>query len=51
MSMSRRKRDRFLIFGAPFIGDGEINEVVASMKSGWLGTGPKVARFDAGALE
>jgi dTDP-4-amino-4,6-dideoxygalactose transaminase len=24
----------------------EIDEVVASMKSGWLGTGPKVARFE-----
>ncbi|MBX0330770.1 DegT/DnrJ/EryC1/StrS family aminotransferase [Oscillochloris sp. ZM17-4] len=36
----------FLIFGAPQIEDAEIAEVVASMKSGWLGTGPKVARFE-----
>jgi dTDP-4-amino-4,6-dideoxygalactose transaminase len=42
-----RSKDRFLVFGAPAIGDEEIDEVVASMKSGWLGTGPKVARFEA----
>jgi dTDP-4-amino-4,6-dideoxygalactose transaminase len=40
-------RDEFLVFGAPLIGDDEIDEVVASMRSGWLGTGPKVARFEA----
>jgi dTDP-4-amino-4,6-dideoxygalactose transaminase len=28
------------------IEDAEIQEVVASMQSGWLGTGPKVARFE-----
>ncbi len=36
----------FLVFGAPQIEDAEIAEVVASMQSGWLGTGPKVARFE-----
>jgi dTDP-4-amino-4,6-dideoxygalactose transaminase len=41
-----RSKDNFLVFGAPVIGDDEIQEVVASMKSGWLGTGPKVARFE-----
>jgi dTDP-4-amino-4,6-dideoxygalactose transaminase len=40
-------REDFLIFGAPIIGDAEIQEVVASMKAGWLGTGPKVARFES----
>ena len=39
-------RDTFLVFGAPLIEEAEINEVVASMRSGWLGTGPKVARFE-----
>jgi len=39
-------REQFLVFGAPAIEDAEIEEVVASMKSGWLGTGPKVARFE-----
>ncbi|MFQ6024526.1 MAG: DegT/DnrJ/EryC1/StrS family aminotransferase [Acidiferrobacterales bacterium] len=41
-----RPKDNFLIFGAPAIQDDEIQEVVASLKSGWLGTGPKVARFE-----
>ncbi|CRI66652.1 Spore coat polysaccharide biosynthesis protein spsC [Thiocapsa sp. KS1] len=36
----------FLIFGAPDIQDAEIAEVVDSLESGWLGTGPKVARFE-----
>jgi dTDP-4-amino-4,6-dideoxygalactose transaminase len=38
--------DDFLVFGAPYIGDNEINEVVDSLKSGWLGTGPKVKKFE-----
>ncbi len=41
-----RPKDKFLVFGSPRLGDEEIQEVVASMKSGWLGTGPKVARFE-----
>lgn len=36
----------FLVFGAPLIESAEIREVVASLRSGWLGTGPKVARFE-----
>jgi dTDP-4-amino-4,6-dideoxygalactose transaminase len=41
-----RPKDRFLVFGAPSIEADEIAEVVASLRSGWLGTGPKVARFE-----
>jgi dTDP-4-amino-4,6-dideoxygalactose transaminase len=41
-----RPKDRFLVFGAPAIEEAEIEEVAASMRSGWLGTGPKVARFE-----
>lgn len=37
--------DEFLVFGAPVIEEAEIAEVVDSLRSGWLGTGPKVARF------
>lgn len=37
---------RFLVFGAPAIEEPEIEEVVASLRSGWLGTGPKVAQFE-----
>ncbi len=42
----RPVRRDFLVFGAPAVGDEEIAEVVASLRSGWLGTGPKVARFE-----
>ncbi len=38
--------DRFIIFGAPDIHEAEINEVVSSLRSGWLGTGPKVELFE-----
>jgi dTDP-4-amino-4,6-dideoxygalactose transaminase len=41
-----RTKDRFLTFGAPLLEDAEIEEVVRTMKSGWIGTGPKVARFE-----
>lgn len=34
------------MFGSPLIGEPEIEEVVASLRSGWIGTGPKVARFE-----
>jgi dTDP-4-amino-4,6-dideoxygalactose transaminase len=36
----------FIVFGAPAIEEAEIAEVVDSLRSGWLGTGPKVARFE-----
>ncbi|MCP3930793.1 MAG: DegT/DnrJ/EryC1/StrS family aminotransferase [Bacteroidetes bacterium] len=39
-------RKDYLVFGSPMIEESEINEVVDSMKSGWLGTGPKVAQFE-----
>jgi dTDP-4-amino-4,6-dideoxygalactose transaminase len=39
-------RESFLIFGSPMIGDHEIAEVVDSLRSGWVGTGPKVQRFE-----
>ena len=41
-----RSPKNFLVFGSPAIEEAEIFEVVTSMKSGWLGTGPKVARFE-----
>jgi dTDP-4-amino-4,6-dideoxygalactose transaminase len=39
-------RNEFLIFGQPLIEQPEIDEVVDSLKKGWLGTGPKVAQFE-----
>jgi len=41
-----RSRDDFLVFGAPLIEEQEIAEVEDSLRSGWIGTGPKVARFE-----
>jgi dTDP-4-amino-4,6-dideoxygalactose transaminase len=40
-------RDSFLVFGSPLIGEAEIDEVVDSLRSGWVGTGPKVQRFES----
>jgi dTDP-4-amino-4,6-dideoxygalactose transaminase len=37
----------FLPFALPDIGEEEINEVVEALRSGWLTTGPKTARFEA----
>ncbi len=45
-STNPMRNDDFLVFGAPDIHEEEIQEVVDSMRSGWLGTGPKVARFE-----
>lgn len=39
-------REDFLVFGAPDIGESEIAEVVDTLRSGWLGTGPKVLEFE-----
>jgi dTDP-4-amino-4,6-dideoxygalactose transaminase len=41
-----RARSSFLVFGQPEILPPEMNEVLDSMRSSWLGTGPKVARFE-----
>jgi dTDP-4-amino-4,6-dideoxygalactose transaminase len=39
-------REEFLVFGSPLIEEPEIDEVVDSLRSGWVGSGPKVARFE-----
>jgi len=39
-------RDTFLVFGSPKIERPEIDEVIACMESGWLGTGPRVALLE-----
>ena len=36
----------FLPFALPEIGEDEINEVVDSLRSGWVTTGPKAKRFE-----
>lgn len=39
--------ESFLPFALPCIGEEEINEVVDTLRSGWLTSGPKVKRFEA----
>ena len=39
-------RDSYLVFGQPRIEQAEIDEVVHSLQSAWLGTGPKAAEFE-----
>jgi dTDP-4-amino-4,6-dideoxygalactose transaminase len=39
-------KEKFLVFGSPLINIEEINEVIDCLKSGWLGTGPKVNQFE-----
>jgi dTDP-4-amino-4,6-dideoxygalactose transaminase len=46
MNTPRPPRDQFLIFGSPVIEEADIAEVVDCLRSGWIGTGPKVARFE-----
>ena len=39
-------RKELLVYGSPAIENAEIEEVVAVMQRGWLGSGPRVARFE-----
>jgi len=39
-------RGDFLVFGSPAIEQPEIDEVVECLKSGWIGTGPRVHKFE-----
>jgi dTDP-4-amino-4,6-dideoxygalactose transaminase len=41
-----RTRENFLVFGSPLICDEEKREILDCLETGWLGTGPKVARFE-----
>ncbi|MEZ6060345.1 MAG: DegT/DnrJ/EryC1/StrS aminotransferase family protein [Planctomycetaceae bacterium] len=38
-------RDKFLPFAPPLVGEEEISEVIDTLKSGWLTTGPKTRTF------
>ena len=39
-------RTTFLPFHRASIGDDEIEEVVETLRSGWITTGPRVSRFE-----
>lgn len=40
-------RTSFLVFGKPKISKRDIQEVVNTIKSGWIGTGPKTLEFES----
>jgi len=40
-----------LLFGAPALDEAEFNEVLDTLRSGWIGTGPKTAAFEASFAE
>jgi dTDP-4-amino-4,6-dideoxygalactose transaminase len=41
-----RPRDPYLVFGSPQLLEPEIDEVLDTLRSAWIGTGPKVGRFE-----
>src|SRR3954451_23614999 len=41
------RRSDFLLFSPPAIGAEEIDEVVDTLRSGWITTGPKTRHFEA----
>ncbi len=45
--MQKRVRQKYLVFGAPAIEQEDIDEMVDTLKSGWIGTGPKVTQFES----
>jgi dTDP-4-amino-4,6-dideoxygalactose transaminase len=45
--MTYQRRETFLPFTRPVIGQPEIDELIDSIHSGWITTGPKSARFEA----
>ena len=46
MATAAKLQQSFLPFALPDIGEEEIAEVVDSLRSGWITTGPKTARFE-----
>jgi dTDP-4-amino-4,6-dideoxygalactose transaminase len=47
VSLVPTTRAAFLPFSVPSLGEDEIQEVVDTLRSGWISTGPKVKRFEA----
>lgn len=40
------KQDSYIVFGSPCIGAEEYDEVRRTLESAWIGTGPRVAKFE-----
>ncbi len=51
MAVSTTVADGVVSFAPPSIGQLEIDEVVATMRSGWLSTGPRVREFERAFAE
>ncbi len=47
----RRRRETFLPFAIPHITNAEVDEVVDTLRSGWITTGPKTKRFERAFAE
>jgi dTDP-4-amino-4,6-dideoxygalactose transaminase len=45
-SVAQPVREKYLIFGSPQLLEPEIDEVIETLRSCWIGTGPKVAAFE-----
>ncbi|NLJ32117.1 MAG: DegT/DnrJ/EryC1/StrS aminotransferase family protein, partial [Clostridiales bacterium] len=41
-----KKREKFIPYNLPDITDAEINEVVDTMRSGWVAKGPRTNEFE-----
>ena len=44
--MTDKNKKEYVVFGAPLIERPEIEEMVKTLRSGWLGIGPKAAMFE-----
>lgn len=42
----KQRRENFLVYGAPLLEQEEMDEVMDTIRSGWLGTGPKTKKFE-----
>lgn len=40
------EKQAFVVFGNPLLGDDEIEAVTATLRSAWIGTGPRVQEFE-----
>jgi dTDP-4-amino-4,6-dideoxygalactose transaminase len=45
--MAEITRATFIPFNVPSLGQEEIDEVVSTLQSGWLTTGPRTAQFES----
>ena len=44
--MTTPAREDYLVFGSPQLLEPEIDEVMETLRSAWIGTGPRVGRFE-----